>query len=299
MLSICSRCNTCIQRRLTDLDILRVQSRRIGNNARQASPPSRATGGPRKSSKEIDSILERLTGKASSSNDKPAFVPGSRSWDPVPAESSTVTGRRPQGDRRPRENSSGKRGERPPRGGAHTPGQGQGQGFGLARKPRSAIPTHKPWEAPPSTTAEEPAARHQRRNQRVTGAADATTSPAPAAVLEEGMASDDRPVDPLLDMATDRRGPRRPNPHKRPSERGSILHQRLPAEPVYGKKPGKHQAVEQPKDLPKKIRKIKEEKVEREVFIPASVRVSDLARIVDVKLGEELLVECSVRGMCS
>jgi hypothetical protein len=59
---------------------------------------------------------------------------------------------------------------------------------------------------------------------------------------------------------------------------GLPIHKKVSHKRITGEAPKEHYKEKQ--------KKIKEEKVDRDVFIPASVRVSDLARIVDVRLCE-------------
>lgn len=88
----------------------------------------------------------------------------------------------------------------------------------------------------------------------------------------------------------DRHGRPDTRPRKK-SERGSLLHPSAPGSPDDARYPKKkahatHAPIEPARDAGRRPRKLKqEEAVQREVFIPPTVRVGDLARIVDARLG--------------
>lgn len=242
---------------------------------------------PPRSERDVDQLLNSLLGRTS--EPKPSqgsSVPSARSWNALPAapqRSAPSFSARKDGHRSGAHDRSGNRQrsrERPD-------GQdrdNQPRGFGLSRP------------NPPKRTSDSP--RSPRRNIEATKAA-APVPPRPRQSLAEIASAVD--VGPTAQDAAEfegdddhtsrwKSGSGKQGQNRRgPSDgRGSLRGATPPQGPSgFKKKTAPLAPVAAPfsrEHFKKKEKKVLEAKVEREVFIPPSVRVGDLARIVDQKL---------------
>lgn len=243
---------------------------------------------PPRSEKDVDQLLNSLLGRSSDSKSPQApSVPSARSWGalpPAPAQRSAPSfSSRKDGQRSGGNDRTGNRQRSRP---DQQDRDSQPRSFGLSRSPKQPKRTldaprapRRNVETPPTLASAPPRPRQSLAD--IASGIDVGPTTVDAAELEGN--DDDRTT-----RWKSGPGKQGQNLRRGPSEgRGSLRTNASPQPSGFKKKATPPSPVAAPYSrahFRKKDKKIVEAKVEREVFIPPSVRVGDLARIVDQKL---------------
>lgn len=219
---------------------------------------------------DVDSLLSSLLGR---SGDATPVVPTARSWAPTSRKVPSFAARRdkPEGRRERAEGGS----ERTERG-----SKGERTGFGLVKQPRKATDrssTDRQSTNRPSTN--QPRVHQPRMNAK----ADTSRTLSRPSLAESAAAVDVGATEEIeVEQDSRRKGPRQPYRRGTSESRGS-LRDAAPKK-LYEKTQTKTAPLPPREHFKRKEKKPVQAPVERQVFIPPSVRVGDLARIVDQKL---------------
>ncbi|KAJ9118555.1 hypothetical protein QFC22_003775 [Naganishia vaughanmartiniae] len=277
-------------------------TRRLHTSARCLA--AKSTGG-----EGLDNLLNDLLGRTGS-NQTRNNVPVKRSWAPsppktnnqqndqprtVPSFSSRNSGR-PAGGNDRQDGPSRQRtprhdqGDREPR---------QQRSFGLSQPPRGPRQPRQTQQASPSAdksrgprrNVESPARFDSPPSRKLPSLAESASTIDVGPTLSEDVTGlegdDDIPSISRKNSALGKHGNLRRSPaegrgslRSQPTDNNAFAHKKKHPQP-----PAQQSSIPHSREhFKKKGKRVVEAKVEREVFIPSSVRVGDLARIVDTKL---------------